>query len=131
MITYRKATANDVRPALDLALEVFLEFEAAEYEPEATPRFKTDVVYNETAIQNWINGVNSMYVACDGDKIVGVVGEKWGIRWIIAFFQCVVGFDGVRCCRSIRKAIIIFLSIVITSCHGKRKSIKNRHRYHG
>lgn len=77
MITYRKATDDDVRPALDLALNVFMEFEAAEYEPEATQRFKADVVYNETAIQNWINGASSMYVACDGDKIVGVVGEKW------------------------------------------------------
>ncbi len=46
MITYRKATADDIRPALDLALKVFMEFEAAEYEPEATLRFKADVVYN-------------------------------------------------------------------------------------
>jgi GNAT superfamily N-acetyltransferase len=73
----RKATPGDVRPALELAYKVFLEFEAAEYEPEATPRFENDIVYNETAINNWISGVNSMYVACDGDRIVGVIGEKW------------------------------------------------------
>ena len=76
--TIRKATPEDVRPALDLALRVFMEFEAAEYEPCATPRFIADVVNNDAAIQNWVNGTNSMYVACDGDKIVGVIGEKWG-----------------------------------------------------
>lgn len=78
MITYRKASANDIRPALDLALRVFMEFEASEYEPEATPRFKADVVYNDVAIQNWARGTNSMYVACDDDRIVGVVGEQSG-----------------------------------------------------
>ncbi len=78
MITYRKASIDDIRPALDLSLKVFMEFEAAEYEQEATARFKSDVVYNDTAIQNWSLGLNSMYVACDDDKIVGVIGEKWG-----------------------------------------------------
>lgn len=76
-ITYRKATKGDIRPALDLALRVFMEFEAAEYEPEATTRFNEDIVHSETAIQNWISGANSMYVACDDEKIIGVVGEKW------------------------------------------------------
>jgi len=78
MITFRKAAADDVRPALDLAFKVFLEFEAPEYEPEAATRFKADIVDNQAAIQNWISGKNSMYVACDGVRIVGVAGEKWG-----------------------------------------------------
>lgn len=78
MIIYRKATADDIRPALDLALRVFMEFEAAEYELEAELRFKVDIINNKEAIQNWMCGKNSIYVACDGDKIVGVIGEKWG-----------------------------------------------------
>ena len=77
-ITYRKASADDVRPALDLALRVFLAFEAAEYEPEATRRFEADIVNNKAAVQNWERGTNSMYIAMDVDKIVGVIGEKWG-----------------------------------------------------
>lgn len=75
--TYRKANPEDVRPALDLALCVFMEFEAPEYEPKAVDKFKTDIVYNEQFIKNWENGTNSMYVALHGDKIVGVIGEKW------------------------------------------------------
>jgi 8-oxo-dGTP pyrophosphatase MutT (NUDIX family)/GNAT superfamily N-acetyltransferase len=77
VITYRKATADDVHPALELALRVFVEYEAPHYEPEAVPRFKADIVYNEAAIQNWRSGASAMYVACIDDKIVGVVGEKW------------------------------------------------------
>jgi hypothetical protein len=34
MITYRKANPEDVCPALDLALRVFIEFDAPDYEPK-------------------------------------------------------------------------------------------------
>jgi 8-oxo-dGTP diphosphatase len=74
---YRKAMPEDVRPALDLALKVFMEFEAAEYEPEAVDKFKADIVYNGQFIKNWENGTSAMYVALDNDKVVGVIGEKW------------------------------------------------------
>jgi|LSQX01.1.fsa_nt_gb 4-methyl-5(b-hydroxyethyl)-thiazole monophosphate biosynthesis len=85
-ITYRKATIDDVRPALDLALKVFIEFEADEYEPEAVQRFKDDIVYNDIAIQNWEIGKNAMYVACIADKIIGVVGERAGNGHISILF---------------------------------------------
>lgn len=74
---YRKAMPDDVRLALDLALKVFMEFEAPAYEPEAVDKFKTDIVYNEQFIKNWEHGTSAMYVALDNDKIVGVIGEKW------------------------------------------------------
>lgn len=74
---YRKAMPDDVRLALDLALKVFMEFEAPEYEPEAVDKFKADIVYNEQFIKNWEHGTRTMYVALDNDKIVGVIGEKW------------------------------------------------------
>ncbi|MDD4495907.1 MAG: GNAT family N-acetyltransferase [Eubacteriales bacterium] len=74
---YRKAMPEDVRPALDLALRVFMEFEAPEYEPEAVDKFKADIVYNEQFIKNWENGTSAMYVALDNNKVVGVIGEKW------------------------------------------------------
>jgi GNAT superfamily N-acetyltransferase len=75
--TIRRALPEDVRPALDLALRVFLEFEAQDYEPEATTRFKDDIVYNETFIRSWESGNNSMFVALEADKIIGVIAEKW------------------------------------------------------
>jgi len=55
-----------------------LQFEAEELEPEAKTRFKADIVDNKAAIQNWLQGKNAMFVAADADKIIGVVGEKWG-----------------------------------------------------
>ncbi|MDD4494625.1 MAG: GNAT family N-acetyltransferase [Eubacteriales bacterium] len=74
---YRKVMPEDVRPALDLALRVFMEFEAPEYESEAVDKFKADIVYNEQFIKNWEHGTSAMYVALDNDKVVGVIGEKW------------------------------------------------------
>lgn len=76
MITYRKATADDVRPALDLALKVFMEFEAAEYEPEATVNFRKDCIENETYIAKLLLGENLMFVALDSERIVGMVAER-------------------------------------------------------
>ncbi|MDD4495352.1 MAG: GNAT family N-acetyltransferase [Eubacteriales bacterium] len=74
---YRKAMPEDVRPALDLALKVFMEFEAPEYEPRAVDKFKADIVNNGQFIKNWENGTSAMYVALDNDRVVGVIGEKW------------------------------------------------------
>ena len=47
MITYRRATPEDVRPALDLALKVFIEFETPGYEPIAIVNFKKDCIDNQ------------------------------------------------------------------------------------
>lgn len=77
MITYRKATKEDVRPALELALRVFMEFEAMDYEPEAVERFKEDIVNNDVAINNWETGKNLMYVASVDGRIVSVIGERY------------------------------------------------------
>lgn len=86
MIIYRKASKEDIRPALDLALRVFMDFEAKEYEPEAIIRFKEDIIYNDTAIKNWETGKNSMYVASENDRIVGVIGERLGNGHISILF---------------------------------------------
>ncbi|NLK07511.1 MAG: GNAT family N-acetyltransferase [Firmicutes bacterium] len=77
MITYKKADRFHVCPALELAWEVFLEFDAGECEPEAVAKFRADIVNNKAAISNWMSGKTSMYIACDGEQIVGVIGEKW------------------------------------------------------
>lgn len=76
MITYRRVTPEDVRPALDLALKVFMEFEAPDYEPEAVMNFKHDVVENEGYIKAVNEGKRLMFIALNGSEIVGVVGER-------------------------------------------------------
>ena len=49
--TIRKATADDIHTALDLALQVFMQYEAPEYEPEGVEKFKSDIEW-KTANQN-------------------------------------------------------------------------------
>ena len=37
----RKATAQDIKPALNLALRIFIEYDALQYGPEHTERMRT------------------------------------------------------------------------------------------
>ncbi|MDR0897575.1 MAG: GNAT family N-acetyltransferase [Oscillospiraceae bacterium] len=74
----RRARAEEVRPALEMAYRVFEVYEAPDYAPEAAARFRADVVENEAAIRNWASGGNTMFIALDGEKIIGVIGEKGG-----------------------------------------------------
>ena len=75
-ITVRPARPEDVRPALALALRVFIEFEAPVYAPEAVDNFKADCIENESYIGNDISGRHAMFVAYDSSKLVGMVCEK-------------------------------------------------------
>ena len=75
MITYRKATADDVRPALDLALRSFIQFQLPDYEPQALMHFKAVHIDNENYIQDYISNKNIMFVALDGQEIVGMINE--------------------------------------------------------
>jgi GNAT superfamily N-acetyltransferase len=76
MIIYKKASKNDICPALDLALKVFMEFEAPEYEPMATVNFTKDCIENRTYTEHLLTGENLMFVALDGEIIVGMVAER-------------------------------------------------------
>jgi GNAT superfamily N-acetyltransferase len=62
--TIRGALPEDVRPALDLALNVFTEYEMPDYAPEALENFKRGM------------DVGRMCVALDGEKIIGLVNER-------------------------------------------------------
>jgi ribosomal protein S18 acetylase RimI-like enzyme len=53
-----------VRPALDLALRVFTEYEMPDYEPEAHENFKRGM------------DVGRLLVALDGDSMIGLVNER-------------------------------------------------------
>jgi ribosomal protein S18 acetylase RimI-like enzyme len=62
--TIRQALAEDISPALDLALNVFIEYEMPDYEPEALENFKRGMV------------VGRLFVALDGDRIIGLINER-------------------------------------------------------
>lgn len=74
--TIRKATADDICLALDLALRVFMKFEAPDYEIGAVDKFKADCIENIDYINNYRTEKHLMLIAFDGDKIIGVINER-------------------------------------------------------
>lgn len=76
MYSIRKITGNEVREALALALEVFMQFEAPDYKPEGVETFKRDIVENDAFIESCERGESPIYAAFDGKKIVGIMGMR-------------------------------------------------------
>lgn len=76
MYLIRKINSDEVREALALALEVFMEFEAPDYQPEGADAFRRDIVENEEFIRGCEQGIRPIYAAFDGDKIIGIMGMR-------------------------------------------------------
>ena len=76
MYSIRKVNCNEVNKALELALEVFMQFEAPDYAPEGVTTFKRDIVENEEFINSCRQGTCPIYAAFDGNKIVGIMGMR-------------------------------------------------------
>lgn len=76
MYHIRKITESEVDEALDLALDVFMEFEAPNYKPEGVATFKRDMIENEEYIRNCRQGICPIYAAFDGGRIIGVMGMR-------------------------------------------------------
>ena len=85
MITYRKATADDIRPALDLALKVFMEFDAPDYGPEHTNRMRLAIDDRITNSDIYLSGKRLMFVALDDKKVIGII-ETYGNNRIALMF---------------------------------------------
>ena len=75
-IIIRKITSNEVEDAMNLALEVFMQFEAPDYGPSGVDTFKKDIVQNEEYIKNAKLGKCPIYGAFDGDKIAALIGMR-------------------------------------------------------
>ncbi len=75
-IIIRKINSNEVEDAMNLALEVFMQFEAPDYGPRGVDTFKKDIVQNEEYIKNAKLGNCPIYGAFDGDKIVALMGMR-------------------------------------------------------
>jgi GNAT superfamily N-acetyltransferase len=75
-IVIRKITGSEVESAMDLALEVFMQFEAPEYPPEGVETFKKDIVENPEYLENARQGICPIYGAFDGNKIVALMGMR-------------------------------------------------------
>jgi GNAT superfamily N-acetyltransferase len=72
----RQALPNDILPALDLALQVFIKFEMPDYEPQALINFKRDCIDNVEYRERFRSRSNFMFVAYDKDKIIGMICER-------------------------------------------------------
>lgn len=75
MFEIRKVNPNEVDEALELALEVFLEFEAPDYKPQGVETFK-GFISDEKLVQGFKRGICPMYAAFDNGKLIGLIGMR-------------------------------------------------------
>ncbi len=75
MFEIRKVNPNEVDEALNLALEVFMEFEAPDYKPEGVETFKR-FISDEKLIQSFKSKTSPLYAAFDNGKIIGLIGMR-------------------------------------------------------
>lgn len=71
----RKISGDEVDEALELALEVFMEFEAPDYKPEGAETFG-NFIRDEKLINGFKQGLCPIYSAFDGGKIIGMMGMR-------------------------------------------------------
>lgn len=72
----RQTEPGEVRAALDLALRVFMEYEAPLYGKEALEKFINDCILSKQYAGNYISGRHLILGAFAGDKIVGMMSER-------------------------------------------------------
>lgn len=75
-IIIRKICASEVPAAMELALEVFMQFEAPDYAPSGVETFKRDIVENPEYLENARRGLCPIYGAFDGDRMVALMGMR-------------------------------------------------------
>lgn len=68
----RMAYENEWEDAMALAWKTFLEFEAGDYEPEGVKSFE-DFITDNTLHRMFIMGAYQMFVALDGNKMIGMI----------------------------------------------------------
>ena len=75
-IVIRRIAGYEVESAIELALEVFMEFEAPDYGPEGVENFKKDIVENPEYLEGARQGLCPIYGAFDGEKLVALMGMR-------------------------------------------------------
>jgi len=74
-IAIRPARPEDVRPALDLAIRVYMVYSAPLYEPEAVEYFPNKC-RDEERIREFMDGKHLMFTAWDGEQLVGMAAQR-------------------------------------------------------
>lgn len=86
MYEIRKIKGDEAEEALALAWEVFMQFEAPDYEAEGIDAFRRDIIENDTFIAQCRQGIFPIYAAFDKDKIIGMIGMRPNRAHIILAF---------------------------------------------
>jgi 8-oxo-dGTP diphosphatase len=81
----RPVKPAQVRPALLLAYNVFMEYEAPAYCEEGIKNFINDCIENEAFENNYTSGRFLMLGAFDNEKIIGMLAEKNGNHICLLF----------------------------------------------
>ena len=82
----RQATAEDIRPALDLALRVFMEDDSQDYGPEHTQRMRISIEERIANLDIYLPGNRLIFVALDDNKkVIGII-ETYGNNRISLMF---------------------------------------------
>ncbi|MDE7233093.1 MAG: GNAT family N-acetyltransferase, partial [Lachnospiraceae bacterium] len=68
----RSAYREDWEEAMSLAWRTFLQFEADDYSPEGVKNFE-NFITDTTLYRMFVMGAYQMFVALDGEKIVGMI----------------------------------------------------------
>lgn len=72
----RKAKGDEIDKALDLALDVFIRFEAPDYKPEGAEAFARCISESKKADSDFKRGLSPIYAAFDGENIIGIIGMR-------------------------------------------------------
>ena len=72
----RQITPDEVGEALELAMEVFMQFEAPGYKPQGVETFRKDIIENAEFIDKCRKGTCPIYAAFNEDKIIGIIGMR-------------------------------------------------------
>ncbi|MEF2920066.1 MAG: GNAT family N-acetyltransferase [Acutalibacteraceae bacterium] len=75
-IIIRKNASNEVESAMRLAFEVFMKFEAPDYQSSGVDTFKRDIVENPEFLEKARQGVCPIYGAFNGEEIVALMGMR-------------------------------------------------------
>lgn len=81
----RQATTEDIKPALDLALRAFMEYDALDYGPEHTERMRLSIEERIVNTDIYLPGNRLMFVALDDKKVIGII-ETYGNNRISLMF---------------------------------------------
>lgn len=72
----RMARGDEIDEALDLALDVFMKFEAPEYKPEGVETFKHFISESRKPDSSRRQGLSPIYAAFENEKIIGIMGMR-------------------------------------------------------